>query len=234
VETDSVHQLTAAYALHALDDREVAEYEAHLARCSSCQDELASLQGTAALLALGAPAAEPSPGLRGRILDQARAERPNVVPHHRRRLAPVLGAAAAIAAGIAVVLGIWASSLSSDLDGAERALDAQRNALALATETGAKQFPLQGASGTLVVAPSGEAALVIDGLGAAPEGKVYEAWVSADGKTMTPAGTFSAGDGTTAVVLDRPVPEGGLAAVTVEDGPVDQPTGMPILTAPTT
>ena len=233
MERDSVHQLTAAYALDALDDRDVAEYETHLARCPTCQGELAEFRHTAGTLALAAPAADAPPGLRARILEQARAERPNVVPLRSRRLAPVLGAAAAIAAGIAIVLGIWASSLSSDLDGTRQALDAQRDALALATEKGAEQYPLQGASGTLVVAPSGTA-LIIDGLAAAPEGKVYEAWVSADGKTMTPAGTFSAGDGTTAVVLDRPVPSGGLAAVTVEDGPVDQPTGTPILTAPTT
>jgi len=233
VERDSVHQLTAAYALHALDDREAAEYETHLARCPSCQDELASFQATAGTLALGAPGAEPSPGLRGRILEQARAERPNVVPLRSRRIVPVLGAAAAIAACLALVLGVWASSLHSDLGSTRETLDAQSSALALATETGAKQFPLQGANGTLVVAPSGSA-LVVDGLAAAPEGKVYEAWVSADGKTMTPAGTFSAGDGTTAVVLDRPVPSGGLAAVTVENGPVDQPTGTPIFTAPAT
>jgi anti-sigma factor RsiW len=233
VETDSVHQLTAAYALDALDAHEVAEYEAHLARCASCRDELVSFQATAGTLALGAPGAEPSPGLRGRILEQARAERPNVVPLRSRRIVPALGAAAAIAACLAIALGVWASFLHSDLGSTQKAIDAQRRALALATSEGAQQFPLQGANGTLVVAPSGSA-LVIDGLAAAPEGKVYEAWVSADGKTMTPAGTFSAGDGTTTVVLDKPVPAGGLAAVTVENGAVAQPTGTPIITAPAT
>ncbi len=233
METDSVHQLTAAYALHALDDHEVAEYEAHLARCAPCQDELASFRATAGTLALGAPGAEPSPSLRGRILEQARAERPNVVPLRRRRIVPVLGAAAAIAACLALALGVWASSLHSDLDSTQETLEAQTRALALSTTEGAKLYPLQGANGKLIVAPSGSA-LVIDGLAAAPEGKVYEAWVSADGKTMTPAGTFTAGDGTTAVVLDKPVPAGGLAAVTAENGAVDQPTGTPILTAPTT
>jgi anti-sigma factor RsiW len=234
VETDSVHQLTAAYALHALDDHEVGEYEAHLARCASCRDELASFQATAGALALGAPGAEPSPGLRGRILEQARAERPNVVPLRRRRIVPVLGAAAAIAAGIAIVLGIWASSLSSDRDNARQALSVERRVAEIAMTPGVKRYVVEGANGVLVVTPSGDAALVVDSLAAAPEGKVYEAWVSADGKTMTPAGTFSASGGTTLVVLDKPVPAGGLAAVTVENGAVAQPTGTPIITAPTT
>jgi hypothetical protein len=146
----------------------------------------------------------------------------------------VLGAAAAIAACLALALGVWASSLHSELDSTRETLEAQSRAFALSATAGAKHYPVKGANGTLVVAPSGEAALVIDGLAAPPEGKVYEAWVSADGKTMTPAGTFTAGDGTTAVVLDKPVPAGGLAAVTVENGAVDQPTGTPILVAPAT
>ena len=227
MERDSVHQLTAAYALHALDDREAAEFETHLARCPGCQEDLASFRDTAATLALGAPAAEPSPALRGRILEQARAERPNVVPLRRRRAVPVLAAATAVAACAALALGLWASSLHSDLD-------QNREALAIMSAQGATSHALSGADGSLVVTPEGKAALVVHGLPAAPEGKVYEAWVSADGKTMSPAGTFSAGDGTTVFVLDQAVPSGGLAAVTVEDGPVDQPTVAPIITAPTT
>ena len=33
MEADTIHELTAAYALDALDEREEREYEAHLARC---------------------------------------------------------------------------------------------------------------------------------------------------------------------------------------------------------
>lgn len=234
MERDSVHQLTAAYALDALDERDVAGYEAHLARCASCRDELAAFQGTAAALALGAPPAAPSPGLRDRILDEARSERPNVVPLRSRRLLPALGAAAAIAAGIAIVLGIWASSLSSDLQDTRSSLAEQRHALEIVTAPGAKRYPVDGADGTLFVTSRGEAALVLDGLAAPPEGKVYEAWVSPDGETMAPAGTFSTDGGRTVVGLDEAVPSGGLVAVTVEERREGQPTGKPIITAPTT
>ena len=96
-------------------------------------------------------------------------------------------------------------------------------------------LPLRGTNGTLLVAAGGEAALVLRDLGSAPEGKLYEVWVSADGDVMLPAGTFDAstGVGATVVSLSRPVPQNGLVAVTVEDEPVDTPTGDPIITART-
>ena len=84
METDAIHELTAAYALDALDDAEVREYEDHLARCPRCREELASLGEAAAALAYAADAPAPPPALRTRILEQARSERPNVVPLRRR------------------------------------------------------------------------------------------------------------------------------------------------------
>ena len=67
----------------------------------------------------------------------------------------------------------------------------------------------------------------------APGDKIYEAWVSETGEDMAPAGTFEATNGRTYVLLTRPVPEGGLVAVTVEDRPVEEPTGDPIFQART-
>ena len=43
MEADTLHDLTAAYALDALDPEDAREYEAHLARCERCRGELASL-----------------------------------------------------------------------------------------------------------------------------------------------------------------------------------------------
>jgi anti-sigma factor RsiW len=236
VERDSVHELTAAYALDALDDHEASAYEDHLAHCPACQAELASFQETAGSLAYGAPAADPPDGLRDRILDAARRERETVVPLRPRRRATVaFGAAAAVAATVAIVLGVWAVSLSSTLDDERSARSADAQALAILTQPGATSHPVDGGPGTLVVAPNGDAVLVLAGLDDAPAGKTYEAWVSADGIEMFPAGTFQSGGETTAVRLARAVPPGGLVAVTVEDeGGADQPTGDPFLTASTT
>ena len=232
METDAIHGLTAAYALNALDPREAAEYEAHLARCGECQRELASLQGAAASLAFATDAPAPPDALRERILVQARAERSNVVPLRPRWLVPAVGAAAAAAATVAIALGVWAASLSSQLD-AERSANAERDrALAVLAQPGSQRFPLEGASGAVVVAEGGEAALVVSGL-PDPGDKVYEMWVSSDGKTMLPAGTFRPSARETVVPVERAVPEGGLVAVTLEEREVDEPTGPPLFTAET-
>ena len=87
---DALHELTAAYALDALDPADEAAYEEHLAHCARCQEELALLSGAASALALAAGAADPPPALRERILDAARAERPNVVPLRPRWTAPLV------------------------------------------------------------------------------------------------------------------------------------------------
>src|ERR671935_386966 len=80
MEADAIHELTAAYALDALDEHDEREYEEHLARCPHCREELASLTETATSLAYGVESPTPPPALRNRILEQARSERPNVVP----------------------------------------------------------------------------------------------------------------------------------------------------------
>src|SRR5204863_1235105 len=117
VERESVHELTAAYALDALDPHDEREYEEHLRACERCRSELSSFRGTTASLAYAVAAPPPPPALRARIMEPARAERSNVVPQRRRWVVPTLGAAAAVAAAVAIGLGIWAASLHSDLSG---------------------------------------------------------------------------------------------------------------------
>ena len=130
MEADAIHELTAAYALDALDEQDEREYEAHLARCPSCREELASLAGTATSLAYGVESPAPPPDLRDRILDQARAERPNVVPL-RRAWRTWTAAAAAVAACAAIGLGIWAVTLSHSLDRTRSARDQQSRVLSI-------------------------------------------------------------------------------------------------------
>lgn len=234
MERDDVHSLIAAYALDALEGDEEAVYEAHLARCASCRQELASFRDTAALLAYGVATAPPPPELRERILQQARAERSNVVPLPRRWAVRATAAVAAVAACAAIGVGWWALSLSSQLEREREARAEEEQALAVVLDPGADTFRVRGAAGTLVVAEGGQAALVLQGLEPPPPGNVYTAWVSADGDQMVPAGTFTAGTERSVVRLTRPVPEGGLVAVTVEaDEDAQEPTGDPIMVAET-
>ena len=220
---EPIHDLTAAYALDALDPHDEERFEEHLATCDRCREELAALRDPVAMLAYGVESPAPPPELRARILDAARAERSNVVPDPRRWPA-ALGAVAAVAATVAIGLGLWGSSVSDQLD-------RERSISAILADPDAKAIPLKGANGRVVVTDTGEAALVVSGLATAPEGKTYELWVAENGK-MLPAGVFDAQHERDVVRLTRPVPPGSGVAVTVEDdGGTDAPTSDPIITA---
>jgi anti-sigma factor RsiW len=62
-----------AHALSALDADEARELSRHLSECAECRDELAGWENDAARLSLSAPAAEPSPEVRERIMNAIRA-----------------------------------------------------------------------------------------------------------------------------------------------------------------
>lgn len=228
---DGIHSLAAAYALDGLDEEESREFEAHLEGCASCRAEVDAFRDSATSLAFAVEGPAPPPELRSRILEQARAERPNVIPL-RRRFAPsrAAGAVAAVAACAALGLGLWAASLSRSLDRERAASRAQASALQILGDPAARRVPVQGGNGTLAVSSSGNAALALARLDRAPSGKVYEVWVI-DG-TPVRAGLMKGGSGGSAVRLERPVPAGSIVAVTVERaGGVDAPTSKPVLTA---
>jgi anti-sigma-K factor RskA len=212
-----LHSLVAPYALDALDEAEERDFEDHLAHCERCREDLAALREAAAMLAYGADRATPPPELKRRILDQARAERPNVVPVSRRRSWTLpLGAAAAIAACAAVVVGIWAATLENSSDPLEKVL----------SQPGSRLVSM-GPAGGVAIAPSGDAALAV-ALPRAPAGKTYEAWVIRGGQAV-PAGLFPGRTGTSVVEIARPVPSGSVVAVTLERaGGVTKPTSTPL------
>jgi anti-sigma-K factor RskA len=217
-----VHDLTAAYALHALDEQERAEYEAHLAHCERCRREVAELTESAAALAWAVESPPPPPALRARILGA------DVVPLRPRRR--VWQAAAAVAACVAVGLGIWAASLNNSLQH-ERA---HAGALAVAADPASRKVELRGRHGMIAVAPTGDAVLVVSRLAAAPSGMTYEAWVIPPGGKPQRAGTFDGGGPMTMVELDRRVPKGAVVAATMEhDGGAETPTSQPFLSAQT-
>jgi anti-sigma-K factor RskA len=209
MEDTGIHELSAAYALDALDPAERAEFEEHLVHCADCRETVTLFQETAAALAYDAEMPAPPPALRERILERARRERPNVVPLRRRWAFPAAASVAAVAACAAIGLGIWAASLHNRLGERPEAVD------------------LEGANGSLIVTPSGDATLVARNVDPAPAGKTYEIWVI-QGKSPSAAGTFAGGD-RVAVALTRKVPDGSVVAVTLERaGGVDKPTTTPL------
>jgi anti-sigma-K factor RskA/putative zinc finger protein len=226
METD-LHDLTAAYALDALDEEELRAYEEHLASCERCREELAELAVPATALAYGVESPAPPAALRDRILETARAERPNVVPL-RPRVLWTTGTLAAAAACAAIGVGIWATSLSRSLD---RERSAARRVSSVVADPAAQRVSLSNGHGSLYVAPTGTAALALARLKPAPHGKTYEAWV-ADGGRPRRAGTFGGGGAAKVVTLDRRVTSGSRVMVTIERaGGVSVPTGAPLFIA---
>ena len=204
-----LHDLAAAYALNALDPEDRWTYERHLDTCDRCRDDVAALRESAARLAYAAPASQPRPELRERILRAAREERPaTVTPLFRRWLFPATAVAAAAAACAAIGLGLWANSLRNDVD-------AQR------------VVAMQGRPGQLLI--SGEDASIVTCVDEAPAGKTYEAWVIED-DVPRPAGLFRGGCAT--VSLTRPVEPGVVVAVTLEAaGGATTPQGDVLMSA---
>jgi anti-sigma-K factor RskA len=216
---DDIHSLAPAYALDGLEPDDERRFEAHLDGCERCRADVAAYRESAAALAFAVEPAEPPATLRTRILEEARAERPNVVPFRPRRITTASSVAfglAAVAACVAIGLGLWAASLKSSLD-------SERSAAP-------RVIGLSGANGAVVVTRSGRAALVVSGLEPAPAGKVYEVWVIE--KKPVRAGLLEGGPSNSSIRLERPAPKGSIVAVTVErKGGVDAPTRNPLFSA---
>jgi len=225
-------ELIAGYALDALDSDERARAEELFARSEEARVELRVFGDVATALAVGTTGPAPRPELRERILTAARAEPSNVVPldaRRRSRLAPALGAVAAVAAAAALAVGLWGASLSTELDDTRSALERERAAAAVLADPSARTVDLRAGDGRLVVDEAGQAVLVLDDLGAAPDGKTYEVWVL-DGEEKIRAGLFDGGREREVVPVEESVGAGTQVLVTVEkDGGVDAPTTAPVV-----
>ncbi|MER5176854.1 zf-HC2 domain-containing protein [Streptomyces sp. NPDC002896] len=117
---DDVHETVGAYALGILDDAEATAFEAHLAGCDWCAQQLEELAGMEPMLAaladlpgaqsdpvrqqLGAQlAAKPSPKLAERLIDEVAARR---AVKRRRGLYLVAAAAALVIGGPLTVMAV--------------------------------------------------------------------------------------------------------------------------------
>lgn len=126
-------------------------------------------------------------------------------------------AALAVASGLAAIgLGAWA--VLDQARSPEAAIS--DDAVAVLADSAAERYPLRRSEGriTLVVTPAGDAALALDGLGVAPPGRTYKAWLLPAGSaTPVPDTAFDASQA--AVTLGRRVSSGDRVGVTLEDSP---------------
>lgn len=245
--TESLHALSGAYVVDALDDHEREVFEEHLPGCLDCQAEVASLREATAELAHDA-ALTPPASLRASVLAGIAGVRPlpplAPTPHEapRERLAPVtslgsrrerrprrrlatavagLAAAAAVATG--VVLQPWQDtpdvSQISAADQVVTAGDAQKVSLGFTDGSHADVYRSKS---------KGQAVLVTHGMAAPPSGKTFELWLRDASGTMRPAGLMtSAGDNK--VLLRGDAARATAVGITVEPkGGSRRPTSKPI------
>ncbi|WGY02288.1 anti-sigma factor [Nocardioides sp. QY071] len=242
-----VHALSGAYAVDALDDVERAHFEAHLAQCAECRDEVDGLREAAAVLGSAEPV-EPPAALRDRVLEgitqirplppqstPAPADAPVDLATARRRIRPgrlgrtgnlllVAAVLVLVAAAGGLLLRPWADDTP-----AKPTLTAAERVLAAADATSVdKRFP-DGSTATIVVSRSeGRAVIRTTDMAPAPDGKVYELWLQTPAGEMEAAGLMpDLRDAT--VLLDGDASRATGVGITVEpDGGSDQPTSQPI------
>jgi anti-sigma factor RsiW len=207
--SEELHTLVGLYVVDALDDDERDRFEAHLADCPACQQEVAEFQATTGRLSQ-LMAERPPDSVRTAIMarvastpQEAAAPPPDQLADRRRRspmrlLAPALAVAAAV---IALLLGIgWISS--------HRALDRQQAISAVLTAPDAKSVEL-GGEGTMrvVYSPTLDRSVVVaDGLADLPSDRTYALWFIGPGGPEE-AALFRTSDGRATKVLPR-TPEG--------------------------
>jgi len=243
-EAPDVHLLSGAYAVGAVEPDEAAAFEAHLAGCAGCRDEVRSLRETVARLA-EATAVAPPDEVKTRVfarLDAVRRESagppadagppgvpaPRGVPGPRR---PLSGRAswlvAAVLAAVAAFGGVTAWNERQDAEQARRlasvlgAPSAQRITRA-ATGGGDVELVVSGGTGAIVTA----------GLPGLTDRTTYQLWIvrpsAVTSAGLGPAGPAAAGHWTRLVDGVR---RGDTVAVSVEpSGGSQQPTTVPIVT----
>ena len=230
--------LTAPYALGALEGEERVAFEGHLADCPICRAEVQAFREVSGVLADAVPAAAPPADLRARILREARQVRPIT---GRPPIIPWVAAAAS------VVLALVAANAyrleRSGRKAAERTIAETRDSLGvrdsliatlLSPDVGTAGLAATGQppSVRLFWSPSRRRVVIAAyHLPPARVGRTYQLWAIAGGKPVS-LGTFNtAPTGSVRAVMDVPA---GLSfqvtAVTEEPaGGSPQPTQQPFL-----
>ena len=217
-----------AYVLGALPPEELEGFRAHLAGCAECRRAVEELGVAADALPIGVQQVAPPPALKGRIMAVVEAEaellaaagagadRPPA-PRARRRGGGARPGFALAAVALLLAGGAVAGLLAGG--------DDTREIRAQVTAPGARAtLEVTGADGRLVVR----------GMPAPPEGRIYQVWLKRPGADPEPTDALwtvnAQGDAQVAV----PGSLDGVEAVLVTDEPMGgsaAPTRTPVITA---
>jgi len=226
-----IHALSGAYAVDALDDFERIDFERHLAVCPACRDEVDGLCEAANQLAALSEATPPVE-LRAELLARISTVRPLPPLTHRptqlserrrsrRTLIRSMVAGTVSAAVAAVVFVIWPVAT----DRPAKPTELQRVMAAADVQSYSQQVAAGGSVTWYTSAKLNRVAVVSEGLGGLPEGKVYEVWLQDDAGAMVPAGFLPTGSGKAAVL------KGSLSAATGAGITVEPTGGSPAPTS---
>ena len=231
-----VTDLLPIYALGALEETEGIAVAQHLVVCHTCRVELASYEGVVSQLALAAPDAIPSAGLKRRLTDRIQTP-PQEVPRPHlpwwraladtlRRTSPEWGLAS-----LALIIVLATSNLMlwqrvNRLGTAVAPTEMRIVALA-----GTDAAPA--AVGTIVISGDGEyGTLIVDSLPPLDEEHQYQLWLIEDGQ-RTNGGVFSVnteGYGALEVLSPAPLSHYSSFGITAEPaGGSPGPTGEKVL-----
>lgn len=237
---NDVHTLTGAYVLDALSEMERRAFEAHMAGCPACSQEVAELRETTARLG-AATAAYPPPQLWNRVLTATKQSRQlppmsddRVVVRPKRwgtRVAVFTAAASVlVAAGLGVGWYMTNSDLQDQLAQSQIELGKVQRVLSAPDLKISKGAIQGGGTATAMVSRSrNEMVMMVDGAPALPANRVYQAWYITPGGQATSAGVLAASNGS--ITVDDLSPAAGATAlgITVEPtGGSPQPTSTPV------
>jgi hypothetical protein len=213
----TIQELLAAHALHALDEADAARAEelliSHLPTCAECRTLLDGFEAAVADLALATRPAPTPVRLRVRLQRQLD---PGHLPWWWR------GAASAVAVALVAGLGLWNAHLTRRVTDVERRQADTTEVLAAVSHPMSRVVPLsaESAAGTASVAVSyvpGRRMLYL--FGSLPEPRdehVYEVWLYR-GDQFVPAGLFRPQRGT--VLVRLPVDARGFDRLLITEEP---------------
>ncbi len=225
----------ASYVLRAMPDGEWEQYAVHAAQCTVCTAKIAELGVVSDALLSAAPQLSAPPEIRSRIMAVVHAESELLLAAgpmadrpikrestHRFSLLRLRPWPAAVLASALLALGIGGGALlvgSGDESAQQRTI-----ACADAPDDASCRISIVGANTKLVVA----------GLPAPPEGRIYQVWLSrSDGTDPVPTeALFSVRAGRASV--DVPGDLRGVKQVLVTDEPLggsEKPTGDLVIAA---
>ena len=231
-------ELKEAYVLGALPEEERRELEEYLARHPERQAEVDELGAFAGLLALTPQEHEPPPALRRSIMSVVESEARSSSARSEPRFAGLrevfslqnLGLAAA--AVLVIGLFSWNMLLQGevqDLQGRVANLQESPQSRMVALE-GTGDAPQQGHAEVMIL-DDDRAVLMAEDMPRAPEGRTYQIWVI-EGDVPEPGGLFEPRGESVAAVVEKPLDEGDIIAVSIEPaGGSQQPTTDPLMTA---